>query len=192
MKVISKALFPLAERAIRKMKEAYGEGKALLVTGAWLGIDKNPMGDDVAVFYTVKGDFYIDAAEKSLKVFLGDIRDGDYAYGVLVSEDPVNTWKKKQAELRESLKHLFEESGMEKEAATIEAMYGASGFGEVKKGNAWGGAHTDDVTDLVECAFKNVDSVDLRISKQNAPYWDGHISIEVLNTEKRKEEESHE
>ena len=186
MKIYSKSLYPYVKRALDKVRREEGNGKTIMLHGSWVNIEKNHNGDDVAVFYTFRGNFDYDFVEKALRVFIGDIQqDDDMPFSpVLITDTPEREWKKQQAALIKAMQTFLERQGVDKDRATMEAMYAASEFGQIKEGTCFGHEHFEDLQDIAETALNTHDSVTLRISRSGDPIdWDGHILIEVIKTE---------
>lgn len=190
MKIINKSLYPLAKRALDILHRDHGEDKGLMVFGAWVNVGKNFNGEDVAEFYSVRDAVDMDAVEKSLEYFTGVTQDSQYPYAIVITETPINEWKKQQAMLQKAIREVLQKhQDMPADEAAIEAMYLASDFGVIKEGTSYGHVHTEDVSEIVERALRECHSVILKVSRDcMSEYdWDGHINIEILKTETANE-----
>lgn len=108
MRIVIKSLTNLVSEAITRVSYEYGEGYGLKVMGAWLSLEKDKAGEDVAIFYTSTFEDYfdLDIVEKSLKFYVGALEKPFFTPPIEVLKDPVETWRKKT----ERIYKLSEES----------------------------------------------------------------------------------
>lgn len=76
MRIVSKSLYPYAKRALDLVRREHGDDKTIMLYGAEvsLGVDSD---GDIAIFSVSRDYFNIDAVEKALRVFVGDLKDDE-------------------------------------------------------------------------------------------------------------------
>ncbi|GEM_PF-2716469 len=185
MRIISKSLSSLAKKALVRVSYEYGEGYGLKVMGAWLTIEKDNSGEDVAIFYTsIFEDYFdLDMVEKSLKFYVGELEKPFFTPPIEVLKDPVKSWKIKQSEIISSLKEDLISQGKNEVDATIEAMFLGSGFLEINEGDRYKCMNALGVKSIIEIALKKHNSLEIRIEKSSLEDLDKHILISILKTE---------
>lgn len=156
MRIVIKSLTDLAIKAKKRVAYEYGEGYGLKVMGAWLSVEKDNSGEDVAIFYTSTFDDYfdLDIVEKSLKFYVGELEKPFFTPPIEVLKDPVETWRQKQREVISSLKEVLISQGKDETEATIEAMFLGSDFSEIKEGTRYKCMDVLGVKKIFEMALK--------------------------------------
>lgn len=185
MRIVIKSLTNLVSEAITRVSYEYGEGYGLKVMGAWLSLEKDKAGEDVAIFYTSTFEDYfdLDIVEKSLKFYVGALEKPFFTPPIEVLKDPVETWRKKQREFISSVKKVLISQGKDETEATIEAMFFGSDFSEIREGTRYECMNAHGVKNITEMALKRYNSVEIRIEKSESEYWDRHIIVSILKTE---------
>lgn len=74
IRIISKTLYPYAKRALDMVKRKHGENMSIMLYGAEVSVGADSDGD-IAIFAVSRDYFNIDAVEKALRIFVGDLQD---------------------------------------------------------------------------------------------------------------------
>ncbi len=76
VRVVSKSLYPYAKRALDLVRREHGEDKTIMLYGAEVSVGVDSDGE-IAIFSVSRDYFNIDTVEKALRVFVGDLTDGE-------------------------------------------------------------------------------------------------------------------
>ncbi len=184
MRIVVKSLSNLASKAINRVSYEFGAGYGLKVMGAWLSIEKDNAGEDVAIFYaSVFEDYFdLDIVEKSLKFYVGELEKPFFTPPIEVLKDPVETWKQKQREVISSLKEVLISQGKDETEATIEAMFLGSDFSEIKQGRTYKCMDSQVLKNIIDMALTRYSSIEIRIERSGSEYLDRHIIVSILRT----------
>ena len=71
---MSKLLYPYAKRALDLVKREHGDGMTIMLYGAEVSVGVDSDGD-IAIFSVSRDYLNIDAVEKALRIFVGDLQD---------------------------------------------------------------------------------------------------------------------
>jgi len=185
MRIVTKSLTRLAKNALNRVGYEYGDGYGIKIMGAWLAIEKDTGGEDIAIFYASSAvDYFdLDLVEKALKFYVGELEQPFFTFPIEVLKDPVETWRKKQIAVINSLKEMLIAQGQDETEATIEAMFLGSDFSEIREGIRYECENSKGVGSITERALKKYNSVDIRIQRDDPEFWDGHIMVSILKTE---------
>lgn len=185
MLIISKSLSNIAKKALIRVNYEYGEGYGLKVMGAWLTVEKDNSGEEIAVFYTsIFEDYFdIDIVEKSLKFYVGELEKPFFTPPIEVLKDPVKSWREKQGEIITSLKEDLIQQGKDEADATIEAMFLGSGFLEVTEGTKYRCMNAIGIKNIIDLALKKYNNLEIRIEKSSSEDLDKFILISILKVE---------
>ena len=74
LRIISKTLYPYAKRALDMVKRKHGENMSIMLYGAEVSVGAGSDGE-IAIFAVSRDYFNIDAVEKALRIFVGDLQD---------------------------------------------------------------------------------------------------------------------
>ncbi len=74
MRIVSKSLYPYAKRALDIVRRKHGENMTIMLYGAEVSLGADSDGE-IAIFSVSRDYFNIDAVEKALRVFVGDLQD---------------------------------------------------------------------------------------------------------------------
>ena len=74
IRIVSKSLYPYAKRALDIVKRKHGENITIMLYGAEVSLGADSDGE-IAIFSVSRDYFNIDAVEKALRVFVGDLQD---------------------------------------------------------------------------------------------------------------------
>ena len=74
LRIVSKSLYPYAKRALDMVKRKHGENMSIMLYGAEVSVGTDSDGD-IAIFTVSRDYFNIDAVEKALRIFVGDLQD---------------------------------------------------------------------------------------------------------------------
>lgn len=95
MRIVSKSLYPYAKRALDIVRREHGENMTIMLYGAEVSFGTDSDGD-IAIFSVSRDHFNIDAVEKALRVFVGDLQDdGRLASPVVIIEKGESVSEKK-------------------------------------------------------------------------------------------------
>ncbi|MCX8030019.1 MAG: hypothetical protein N3A59_00375 [Thermodesulfovibrionales bacterium] len=185
MLIISKALSPLIKKALNRVAYEYGEGYGLKIMGAWVTLERNSIGEEIAIFYTSLFEDYfdLDKIEKSLKFYVGELEKPFFTPPIEVVRDPIMSWKDMQKEIISSLKEELILHGKNEAEATIEAMFLGSSFFEFNEGMKYKFADTAGIKNIIELALKKHKSIEIRIEKSDPNFLEKYITITILKTE---------
>ena len=89
MRIVSKALYPYAKRALDLVSREHGGNMAIMLFGAEVSIGVDSDGE-IAIFSVSRDYFNIDAVEKALRVFVRDLKDDETAVSPVVIIDKDN------------------------------------------------------------------------------------------------------
>lgn len=76
MRIVSKSLYPYAKRALDLVRREHGDNMTIMLYGAEVSVGVDSDGD-IAIFSVSRDSFNIDAVEKALRVFVGDLKDDE-------------------------------------------------------------------------------------------------------------------
>lgn len=185
MRIVSRALSNLANKALNRVRYEYGEGYGLKVMGAWLTVEKDNLGEPVAIFYASTFDDYfdLDKVEISLKFYVGELEKPFFTPPIEVTKDPVETWKHKQREVISSLKKSLISQGRDETEATIEAMFLGSDFSTIKEGMRYKCFDIQGVKKIIELAIKENKSIEIKIERIDSQDLDRYIMLNIIKTE---------
>lgn len=86
IRIVSKTLYPYAKRALDMVKRKHGENMSIMLYGAEVSVGADSDGD-IAIFAVSRDYFNIDAVEKALWIFVGDLQDdGIHSSPVVIIE----------------------------------------------------------------------------------------------------------
>lgn len=74
IRIVSKSLYPYAKRALDIAKRKHGDNMTIMLYGAEVSLGADSDGE-IAIFSLSRDYFNIDAVEKALRVFVGDLQD---------------------------------------------------------------------------------------------------------------------
>lgn len=74
IRIVSKTLYPYAKRALDMVKRKHGENMSIMLYGSEISVGADSDGD-IAIFAVSRNYFNIDAVEKALRIFVGDLQD---------------------------------------------------------------------------------------------------------------------
>jgi hypothetical protein len=92
-KIQSRTLYPIAKRALSFVEKNHGQNKTLLVHGAFLKLEKDVNGDDVASFYLSRDLFHFEQVETSLRVYIGELSSDEFPMAVDVVDSSLDMYK---------------------------------------------------------------------------------------------------
>ncbi len=76
VRIVSKALYPYVKRALDLVKRENGDNKTIMIYGSEVSVGTDSDGD-IAIFSVSRDYFNIDAVERALRVFVGDLRNDE-------------------------------------------------------------------------------------------------------------------
>lgn len=85
MRIVSKSLYPYAKRALDIVRRKHGENMTIMLYGAEVSFGTDSDGN-IAIFSVSRDYFNIDAVEKALRVFVGDLKDEEMSSPVIIIE----------------------------------------------------------------------------------------------------------
>lgn len=74
IRIVSKSLYPYAKRALDIVRRAHGDSMTIMLYGAEVSLGADSDGE-IAIFSVSRDYFNIDAVEKALRIFVGDLQD---------------------------------------------------------------------------------------------------------------------
>jgi hypothetical protein len=74
IRIVSKSLYPYAKRALDIVRRKHGENMTIMLYGAEVSFGADSDGE-IAIFSVSRDYFNIDAVEKALQIFVGDLQD---------------------------------------------------------------------------------------------------------------------
>lgn len=182
MRLVVKSLAELGKKALVRVRYEYGESYGIKVMGAWLAVEKDSTGEDIAIFYMSSGvDYFnLDIVQKSLEFYVGELDKPLFTPPIEVMKNPIEAWKERQAEVISSLKEIFIAQGKDETEAMIEAMYAGSDFADIKKGATYECTSFKCVEGIIERALLSFKSVVVKIEKDKTGLRGGNIIVSIL------------
>ncbi len=170
----------MAKKALERVRYEYGESYGIKVMGAWLSVEKDSRGEDIAIFYMSSSvDYFdLDMVEKSLLFYAGELDKPLFTPPIEVMKDPLETWRQRQAELISSLKEIFIAQGKDETEATIEAMFSGSDYARIRHGASYECTSFRGVESVIERALTSYKTVVIKIEKDAAD--GGNIIVSIL------------
>ncbi len=184
MRLISKSLTNLAIKALNRVRYEYGESYGIKVMGAWLSVEKDKKGNDIAIFYMSSAvDYFdLDIVEKSLEFYAGELQRPLFTPPIEVMKNPIEAWRQRQAEVISSLKEFFIAQGKDEAEATIEAMFSGSAFAEIRNGARYECTSFKGVEGIIEKALQDCQRVVMKIEKDTTYSTSGNFIVSIIET----------
>lgn len=184
MRLVIKSLTELAKKALFRVRYEYGESYGIKVMGAWLSVEKDRSGEDIAIFYmsSVVDYFDLEIVTKSLEFYAGELQKPLFTPPIEVTKNPLEVWRQRQAEVISALKEFFIAQGKDEAEATIEAMFSGSDFAQIRNGSRYECTSLRSVEGIIERALKIHNSVVIKIEKELGEAAEGNIIVTIQET----------
>ncbi|MCL5421026.1 MAG: hypothetical protein M1461_00945 [Nitrospirae bacterium] len=103
VRIVSKSLYPYAKRALDLVRREHGDKMIIMLYGAEVSVGVDSDGE-IAIFSVSRDYFNIDAVEKALRIFVGDLKDEGISSPVVIIEKSESVSQKDQEDLKHPVK----------------------------------------------------------------------------------------